>query len=115
MPPTPILRTIPGPGEPYEAAYAFAWDYFPEPPLDSYGLSLEYVDGSWSAWNGKEWDGLKEDSLRSSIYAFLASSRYSSEELGWMRWAPNKARVDDVIDALKAIAHVDYYSDEPSL
>ena len=58
-------------------------------------------------YSGGVWLKAEVSGLRATIYEKLDSALYVSRRFGEMPWNPNPRKVNDVIDALKAIEYLD--------
>ena len=60
------------------------------------GSTLHYVQGDFYAWTGTHYARLSVDAARAALYAWLETG-----------CTPRKRLVDEVLDALKAVCHLD--------
>lgn len=73
------------------------------------GGALIYHMGDFYVWNGRCFDVCEADRLRAELYLFLEPFQYlkkRGEEEILEEYKPDKAKVDKVVDALRATQHV---------
>lgn len=58
--------------------------------------------GSWMRWSGAAWSEVDESEIRANIYHQLEHATYESDR-GMRRWAPNRAKVANVLDAMAMV------------
>jgi putative DNA primase/helicase len=61
--------------------------------------------GGFRAWNGRCWPEIDEASVRAKAYEYLEHAEYETAK-GPAPWQPTRAKVANVLEALKAIAHL---------
>ena len=61
--------------------------------------------GAFRAWNGRCWPEIDEASVRAKAYEYLEHASYETEK-ETRPWQPTKAKVANVLEALKAITHL---------
>lgn len=61
--------------------------------------------GGFRAWNGKCWPEIDEASVRAKTYKYLEHASYEGKK-ETEPWQPTRAKVANVIEALKAITHL---------
>ena len=68
-------------------------------------LLLRAWRGGFRSWNGSCWPEIDEATVRAQTYEYLEHAWY--EARGELRpWAPTKAKVANVIEAMKAVTHL---------
>lgn len=74
---------------------------------------LAHWRGEWLRWTGRCWEPTTEDQIRQMLYRMLEKANYEHVAAGGVvleaAWNPDKAKITNVIDALKAEA---LWSDE---
>ncbi len=99
----PILS----PGNPIATARQFCDELF----VESGTRTLHFQHGEFYAWNGRSYPRMDVAWIKSKIYLFLETAKCCEKEKGvkstrLVDFKPNRHRVDDVVDSLKAIAHL---------
>jgi P4 family phage/plasmid primase-like protien len=69
---------------------------------------LAHWRGEWYQWNGRCWNPTNDDQIRQMLYQLLEHANYEHSSPNGVRveapWNPDKAKLTNVIDALKAEA-----------
>ena len=103
------LDVWPGPSAPLKVAAKLLTEEWP-------GGTLRRWRGSWMLWKGAHWAEAEDGLLRSRIYARLDGAVCTDP--GPLPiptpWQPNRRRVDDVLDALKATTLLSRDIDAPA-
>ena len=94
----------PGPGEPWEVAQGLLLRDWTD--RDSGLLTLRRWRGAWREWTGTHWSEVEEAALRARLYGALAEAMCESDGK-MVAWSPTRSRIDGVLDALAAAAHLD--------
>lgn len=91
------------------------------PPTAPVGVALAFVATRWTrgdaftllhwrgdfwAWTGTQWRKMSNGEVRAQLYEFTSSAVYGKPNGDLMPWLPNTRRVNDLIDALKAVCRV---------
>ena len=70
---------------------------------------LRRQSGSFYRWDSACWPELDDADLRAEVYGLLEQAvyeRHTKSGIVLEPWKPNRRKVDDVLDALKAVVHV---------
>ncbi len=71
--------------------------------------TLYYCSNMFWRWNGVKYVELSEEAMRQNIYAFLRDAKKASDA-GYLEcFNPTKFKVDQIIDALRAVCHHDHH------
>jgi putative DNA primase/helicase len=78
---------------------------------------LVHHGGGFFAWNGTCWPELEDAALRTGLYRFFEDATYlhvtkTGEE--HRPFAPNRYKIGDLLDALRAVVHVDGHLTAPA-
>lgn len=71
--------------------------------------------GGWYHWTGTYWSELPESALRAQLYAALSNVTYigaSKEVRTEMKWKPDRGKIGNVLDAMRAAAHRSDFDEE---
>ncbi|HET9265160.1 MAG TPA: phage/plasmid primase, P4 family [Vicinamibacterales bacterium] len=101
---------VPAPNEPMSVAREVIRALY----TDALGVVLRDHRGDLHRWTGMSWPELELRDVRSAVYQFLERSQYVQPTEGVKPFAPNRKKVDDVIDALRAIVLLDSSADAPT-
>lgn len=93
------------PKAPFTIAEALIQKHF----LSSEQRTLQYCLDTFWRWDGTIFKELKEGEMRKIIYNFLQDAQVLSDSGYLERFNPNKFKVDQIVDALKAICHQNYH------
>ena len=98
------------PSQPLPNARRFVRERFdhPERPL------LVHQGGLFYGWDGTCWPAIDDPDLRALLYEFFEHATYIDEEGDRRAFAPNRYKVADLLDALRAVAHVPVSTAAPS-
>ena len=77
-------------------------------------LTLRHHRGDFYHWNGSHWPDEDQRDIRGSAYRYLEHAQYQHSEDGPVPFAPTRRKIDDVLDALRAIVLVDSAIDPPT-
>jgi putative DNA primase/helicase len=110
--PTPAvgLRHVAPPSQPMAVARALVHALYQRAD----GLVLRYHRGEFYAWDGRCWPEIDQRDVRSAAYAWLEDATYWHPKEGELPWAPSRRKIDDLIDALKAIVLLETKSEAPT-
>jgi hypothetical protein len=67
--------------------------------------TLQYCSSSFLEWNGVKYIELNESQIRQTIYNFLRDAKKLNNEGHLENFNPDRYKVDQVIDALRAVCH----------
>jgi putative DNA primase/helicase len=108
---TDIPPELPPPDDPMAVARKYVLEHHDDD--DGVHLLRRHIGGFYR-WTGASWPELLDDDLRASVYAWAEPAVYwkpvkvkgeTTYEL--TPWAPTRYKVDNVVDALRAVAHLD--------
>jgi putative DNA primase/helicase len=71
--------------------------------------TLHYCSDMFWRWNGMKYIELTEGAMRNRIYEFLRDAKELSDEGGLENFNPTKFKVDQIVDALRAVCHHDHH------
>jgi putative DNA primase/helicase len=103
--PRPIL---PPPSLPYDVAVMFA-DQCRHNGL----LTLRHWRGGWWRWQVAHWIEVEDRVIRGVLYRFTEHAVYLNAKQLPTRWAPNKHKISDLVDALTGICLLPNEVDQP--
>lgn len=92
------------PGAPLLIAEAFIKEQFQEKE----NRTLHYCSGTFWHWNGVKYSEMNEEGLRQKIYSFLRDAKQLDNKGQLENFNPNKFKVDQMADALRAICYLDH-------
>lgn len=93
---------LPPPSDPMAVAREVAADLYTADER----LVLRCHRGDWYSYDGAAWPEIDARAIRARLYDYLEHARYEKESKGLVTeepWAPNRRKVDDVLDALRAV------------
>jgi putative DNA primase/helicase len=95
---------VPPPSQPMKVARLvadlFGWE------LDSGARRLHHWHDTFYEWLTTAWEEVEDNAIRSTLYGALEDAVYDSGRNGLKPWAPAKARIGNVLDALAAHVHL---------
>ncbi len=94
---------LPPPNEPMAVARAIVAALY----ADDARLLLRSRSGDFYRWDGRCWPEAESRGIRGAVYAFLEHATYANKDGIPVPWAPTRRKVDDVLDALRAVVHLD--------
>src|SRR5262249_51806657 len=77
-------------------------------------LTLRYWRGGWWMWKTTHWVEVDHGVVRNILYRFTEHALYHDARGTLSRWAPNKRKIGDLIDALTGICLLPNEIDQPS-
>lgn len=101
---------LPAPGSPLDVARALVEANF----LAENVMSLRSWRGSFWRWEGSRWEQMEEAAIRSAIYKLTEHAVYVDEKAKTMPWSPTRYKLADLLDALRAVAHLDEHVRTPT-
>lgn len=103
---------LPGPSNPLPVARIILDE------LTEANLQLLKWRGDWLRYQGPHWVSVDPDAIRKHLYERLEFAKYEKPgkdgQTSLMPWAPDKGKVDKLIDAMAAPAHLDRDVEAPS-
>ena len=106
-------QPIPPPSNPMAVARRLARDLY----TDHGKLLLRAHRGDFYRWNGTCWPEAEDRGVRGAMYEYLEEAVYervTKDIIELVPWQPTRRKVDDVLDAFKAIAYLDGSIEPPS-
>ncbi|MEC4614023.1 DNA primase family protein [Tsukamurella tyrosinosolvens] len=100
----PSIDLWPGPGEPWEVAQGLLLRDWTD--RDTGLFTLRRWRGQWREWTGAHWAEIEAAAMRARLYGALAEAVCECDGKT-VPWSPSRARIDGVLDALAAAAHLD--------
>jgi len=101
---------VPPPTEPMSVAREVIRALYTAPK----GVILRDHRGDLHRWSGTCWPELELRDVRSAVYQFLERAQYVQSTDGLKSFAPNRKKIDDVVDALRAIVLLDSAAKAPT-
>lgn len=77
-------------------------------------LLLRHWRGSFWSWKGAHWSELEDGAMRADVYKFAEDARYIDDKGNEKPWSPNRYKVADVIDSLRALTFLEESTHPPS-
>ena len=103
-------RVVPHPSSPMAVARALAAALFTS--ADG-ALTLRNHRGCFYRWDGRHWPVTAERDVRGVAYVWLEHAQYDHPRDGLRLFNPTRRKIDDVIDALKAVVVLDSAAEPP--
>jgi putative DNA primase/helicase len=100
---------LPPPSEPMAVARIFLNEC-----LHDDILTLRYWHGGWWMWKRTHWVEVHDGAVRSILYRFTEHALYHDASGRLHRWAPNKRKIGDLVDALTGICLLPNDVDQPN-
>ena len=100
---------VPPPSHPMSVARELVKSLFTLPA----GLILRDHRGDLYRWNGISWPEIDKRDVRAAAYQLLEHAHYIDPKKGITPFAPSRRKIDDVIDALRAVVLVDSTANAP--
>ena len=105
------LSVVPSPSSPMAVARALAAEVFTS--ADG-ALTLRQHRGGFYCWSGRHWPAMPSRDVRGIAYVWLEHVQYHHPEKDELQaFNPTRRKIDDVIDALKAVVMLDSAADAP--
>ena len=92
-------RVVPSPKSPMAVARALTMALY----VNAEVLTLRDHRGGFYEWNGACWPQIDRRDIRGTAYRWLEHARYYDPEKGELPFNPSRRKIDDVIDALRAV------------
>ena len=102
-------RVVPHPSSPMAVARALAAALFTS--ADG-ALTLRNHRGCFYRWDGRHWPTILDRNVRGIAYRWLEHAVYETQE-GLQAFNPTRRKIDDMIDALKAVVLLDSAAEAP--
>ena len=100
------LDLFPPPSEPMAVANRFVEERYGGPGDD---LGLRYWRGRFMRWEGTRWLEVTDATLRAEAYRYTEHAVFVKLKDGMPTlepWAPNRYKIADFLDALRAVTHL---------
>ena len=94
---------LPPPSNPLKVVQAFVKALYTH--VTGLALMLHWR-GAFFAWRGTHWSECEDAAIRTEIYKFTEHAWYVNDKAESLPWAPNRHKVGDCVDALKAATHL---------
>lgn len=114
VPEAPSLRLLPPPSDPMAVARQFVGECYTTSDDD---LVLRTHRGDFYRWDETCWPEAEARGVRGDVYRWLESAFYLKETRAGpvpTAWQPTRYKVDNVLDALRAVSHLDGTAESPS-
>src|SRR5947209_7326456 len=98
---------LPPPDDPMAVARRYVLEHHTD--RDDVHLLRRHA-GLFYQWDGACWPELPDADLRSSVYRWAEPAVYwkmTKDGPELMPWAPTRYKIDNVVDALRAVGHLD--------
>jgi|GEM_PF-554907 len=105
---------LPPPSEPMRVANRLVAERFGGP---ADGLILRYWRGEFWRWQTSHWLEVADSALRAECYRYTEHAVFEKMRNGVTTlepWAPNRYRIADLVDALRAVTHLTATNDMPA-
>ena len=102
-------RLVPDPQDPMTSAEAYVDVYHTEKDE----RILHHRAGDFFRWTGTHYRDMDERGVRAGLWQFLAKSLKEDSEGNIGPFNPNRHKVTDVLDALRAVTHLDRDYESP--
>jgi putative DNA primase/helicase len=76
-------------------------------------LKLYHWRGGWWRWRVTHWSEVGDGEVRALLYRFADGAVYFTEDGKTMQWAPNRRKIGDLLEALKATCFLPSDRDQP--
>ncbi len=96
-------KEIPPPSDPMGVATAFVKAHY----SDRQTMLLRHHRGRLVAYDGRAWPEVEDRGVVAAIYMWLEEACFRDKSGALQRFQPNRRKVADVVEALKAVTHLD--------
>jgi putative DNA primase/helicase len=106
--------SFPPPSEPMRVANRLVTERFGGP---ADGLTLRHWRGEFWRWRTSHWLEMADQALRAECYRYTEHAQFLKVKDGVLTlepWAPNRYKVADLVDALRAVTHLAETIDMPA-
>ena len=103
-------EVVPSPSSPMAVARALAAALFTN--ADG-ALPLRHHRGGFYRWDGRHWPTILDRDVRGTAYVWLEHAQYDHPRDGLRLFNPTRRKIDDMIDALKAVIMLDSAAEAP--
>lgn len=107
-------RVVPPPTNPMAVVRDFVTELYTG---DGGDLLLHAHRSDLYAWNEKCWPEVELRAVKKSLYSWLEHAVYEKivkDEIELVPWDPTRRKIDDVVDALRAVVHLDGALEPPA-
>jgi putative DNA primase/helicase len=79
-------------------------------------VTLRYWRGGWWIWHTSHWVELEDGTVKSGLYQFTEKAIYLSRanRAGFLEWSPTQGKINNLMDALRAVCLLRSDIDQPS-
>ncbi len=105
-----VLKIVPPPSIPMAVARALAKSFF---STATGVFTLRVHRGHFYQWNGGHWSAMDTDDVRGEVYRQLEHAQYEHPRKGTLSFAPSQGKINNVMDALRAIVELDTNVEAP--
>lgn len=95
-------RVLAPPGEPLSNARRFVEDHFTRDDI----RTIHHQQDAWWVWDGTCYRETETATLRSMLYGWLEGAYWFDDEGRPRPWQPNRGHVENILDAVRAVAHL---------
>ena len=103
-------RIVPSPTDPMAVSRELVNELYTTPD----GLVLRNHRGDFFWWDGRCWPDLDTRDVRATAYQFLEHATFEHPKKGSVPFKPTRSKIDNVIDATRAIVFVDSRTEAPT-
>jgi putative DNA primase/helicase len=96
-------RELPPPKDPLKVARVLVEECYSNGEFEL--LMRAWRGGFWE-WKGTHWVEVDEPHVKSDLYAFSEHAYYVEDDGKVKSWAPNRYKIADLLDALRAVSHL---------
>ena len=98
------LKIVPPPSIPMAVARALVKSFF---STATEVFTLRAHRGHFYKWNGQHWAAMDTNDVRGEVYRQLEHAKYEHPKKGMLSFAPSQGKINNVVDALRAIVELD--------
>ena len=98
------LKIVPPPSIPMAVARALVKSFF---STSTEVFTLRAHRGHFYKWNGQHWAAMDTNDVRGEVYRQLEHAQYEHPKKGMLSFAPSQGKINNVVDALRAIVELD--------
>jgi putative DNA primase/helicase len=106
----PASRLVAAPTHPMAVARGLVNEVYLRPE----GVVLRDHRGHFYHWDGRCWPEVEQRDVRGTAYQWLEDAAYVHPEKGELPFAPSRRKIDDVVDALRAVVRLESKHEAPT-
>ncbi len=106
----PATRLVAAPTHPMAVARGLVNELYLRPE----GVVLRVHRGDFYHWDGRCWPEVDQRDVRGTGYQWLEDAVFLHPERGELSFAPSRRKIDDVVDALRAVVLLDSKHEAPT-